>query len=119
MQIFDVILHNEDESAPILYDVRAADVTDALAEAWRQYRELSYIDGEQPPDWTFSVVQPALGRVNGERPTVTHNPSGDWYHPGPDHVEGIGPEANFIHGKPPASAVVYRPPVYYEDASRA
>lgn len=50
-QVFYVVLRNEGEGAPLIYDVVASDRRGALAEAWRQYRELPYIDGEQPPGW--------------------------------------------------------------------
>lgn len=59
MKVFYVLLRNEGEGAPLIYDVLAADRSAALAEAWRQYRELPYVDGEQPPRWAQAQVRPA------------------------------------------------------------
>jgi hypothetical protein len=92
-EVYDVILHNEGEGTPILYDVRAANVTDALAEAWRQYRELPYVDAEAPPEWTQPIIQAALLRPNGEKPTGPYASSRRRWGDDRDLVEGLSPEA--------------------------
>lgn len=67
LRVFDVILTNEG-GEPVLYDVAAASEEEALAEAWRRYRELPYVDGAQPPSWTWARIGPAQRRFGGERP---------------------------------------------------
>ena len=102
--VYDVLLHNEGEGYPVLYDVTALSPEGALIEAWRQYRNLPYIDMEKPPEWTYPIVQPALGRPgDGEAPTVTPHPGADWYHPQPPIVAGFGPESFRPYGEPPKS----------------
>lgn len=58
---FDVVLHNEGEGTPVLYDVAAPDARAAVVEAWRQYRE-TLPDGELPPRWTAPMVGAATDR---------------------------------------------------------
>lgn len=90
-QVFDVILHNEGEGTPILYDVAAEHPALAVQEAWRRYRELPYVDGETPPEWAHPIVQSADDRLKGERPTI--ETQGDWYHPMPSLVGNLSPAA--------------------------
>lgn len=46
-----VILDNEDGVATE-WNVRTETLKQAYAEAWAQYRELSYRDHKEPPKWT-------------------------------------------------------------------
>jgi hypothetical protein len=63
--------------------VSATHYTEALAEAWRRYRELPYVDNEPPPAWTRPIFQAAVLRPNGERPSYTED----------GHVHGLSPKA--------------------------
>jgi hypothetical protein len=84
MEVFYVVLRNEGEGLPVIYDVAAEDKSAALAEAWRQYRELPYIDGEQPPRWTQAEVMPAS---RASHPEIAAN-GYQFYFPPPNPVEG-------------------------------
>jgi hypothetical protein len=54
-----VTLVNED-GEPVDFTVkRAGDKHEAIRKAWRQYRELSYVDDEEPPYWTRPKVREA------------------------------------------------------------
>jgi len=92
--VYDVILHNEGEGTPLRYDVAAETPLDAIKEAWRQYRELPYVDGETPPAWARPIVQAALQRPNGESPWI--ETQGDWYHPTPSIVRNLSPKAKTL-----------------------
>ena len=55
MTDYTVILINED-GVETDWDVVAKTEEDAIIEAWRQYRDLFYVDNEYPPDWTHPMV---------------------------------------------------------------
>ena len=58
MKRFTVLLDNEDGET-LTYYVNADNKSEALEEAWQQYRELDKSDGEMPPPWTNAVVEGA------------------------------------------------------------
>lgn len=73
-RVWDVVLRNEDGAACI-YDVVAATSRDAVAEAWRLYRDLNYVDCEPAPAWTRPMVGRGLDRPENIGGGVMRDPT--------------------------------------------